>query len=134
MKESIGSTLLMQIFFILFVVIISFMAVAINYAKVFVIKNDIITIIEKNKGYNSIQIDDYLEYRNYSSESNNLKVVKHINDDSSYYYSIVVYSVFKVPLINQSLKIPVRGNTETIINIVDQTDEVNYAEESVGLY
>lgn len=133
MKESIGSTLLMQIFFVFFVIIISFMAVAINYAKVFHIKNDIITIIEKDQKYNQEQIDNYLKEKNYSNESDKIKIEKYTYKDGSFYYTIVVYSTFNIPLINQSIKIPVRGNTETIVETKEGIDEVNYKEEDSKL-
>ena len=132
MKESIGSTLLMQIFFIFFIVIISFMAFSINYAKTFVIKNGVVSIIEKSKGYDEEKIKNYLKEKEYSNDieysKNSYKGTDYYND-KGYYYSVTVYVTFNIPLINNTIKIPVRGNTETIFEVEEKVDEIELSEE-----
>ena len=50
MKEAVGSTLLLNIVIVFLFVYVMFLAVAINYAKAFSVKNQIINIIEQSEG------------------------------------------------------------------------------------
>lgn len=60
MRESVGALVLLQILMIFIVIFISFLAVSVNYAQAFRIKNRIVTIIEQNEGC-SVTSDNYCE-------------------------------------------------------------------------
>ena len=51
MREAIGGTMLMQIVLVFLIVYIMFMAVVINYGRVFRAKNNLITYIETEEGF-----------------------------------------------------------------------------------
>ena len=51
MREAIGGTMLMQIVLVFLIVYIFFMAVVINYGRVFRAKNTLITYIEAEEGF-----------------------------------------------------------------------------------
>ncbi len=50
MKEAVGGTFMIYVLLIFLAVYITFLAVALNYAKAFRVKNSIIDIIEQNEG------------------------------------------------------------------------------------
>lgn len=49
MRESFGGAFMIKLVFVFIIVYVSFMAVAINYAKAFRVKNQVINILEQNK-------------------------------------------------------------------------------------
>ena len=53
MRESIGSTWVMQLMFGFILLFVSFLAITISYSKSFRIKNEITSIMEKYGGYNN---------------------------------------------------------------------------------
>ena len=63
MRETIGSTWIMQLMFGFILLFVSFLAITISYSKSFRIKNELTSIIEKYGGYNSTSskiIGDYV--------------------------------------------------------------------------
>lgn len=50
MKEAVGGTFMIYVLLIFLAVYITFVAVALNYAKAFRVKNSVIDIIEQNEG------------------------------------------------------------------------------------
>lgn len=50
MKEAVGGTFMIYVLLIFLAVYIAFVAVALNYAKAFRVKNSVIDIIEQNEG------------------------------------------------------------------------------------
>ena len=50
MRQAIGSTWLMQLVIIFMLIFVAFLALTINFTKAFKIKNELVTIIEKNEG------------------------------------------------------------------------------------
>lgn len=64
MRESFGGAFMIKLILIFIVVYISFMAVAINYAKAFRVKNNVINLLEQNQfklGDEITFIDKYLD-------------------------------------------------------------------------
>lgn len=51
MKEAIGGAMTIQIIIIFLLIINSYLAFTVNYTKAFRVKNEIISIIEKNEGF-----------------------------------------------------------------------------------
>ena len=72
MKQSIGATWITGLVVSFMLIFVSFLSLSVNYNKVFRIKNEALTIIEKYEGAkdgegSSIQIlNNYLLYNNYS--------------------------------------------------------------------
>lgn len=56
MRDAFGGSFLIKLMLIFLAIYIAFVAVALNYAKAFRVKNSIIDIIEQNEG-----IDDYVD-------------------------------------------------------------------------
>ena len=112
MRESIGGTFLLQIVLVFLTVYIGFMAVVINYGKVFRIKNTIVNYIEQQEG-----VADCSVARNIIVEQvgylNNYKLEGR-ETDKGMIYKVTVNIVFTVPLVNTRLNIPVRGETRLI--------------------
>ncbi len=79
MKDAFGGAFMLKIMIIFFVIFISFMTVAINFAKTFRIKNNVINIIERND-VTSVEIQDkILDYLRSASYvySNNPQIKEH---------------------------------------------------------
>ncbi|MEG1495169.1 MAG: hypothetical protein RSB99_02065 [Bacilli bacterium] len=51
MREAVGGAVTIQIIIIFLLIINSYLAFSVNYTKAFRVKNEIISIIEKNEGY-----------------------------------------------------------------------------------
>lgn len=121
MREAVGGTLLIKIVLVFLAIYIGFMAIVIGYGKIFRIKNTLINKIEQNEGYKTIsEIEDVARELGYfgALRACNTKV-----GEKGYYYSIKIYVSFSLPLVNNTLKIPVTGETRTIDtgNVVPQS-------------
>lgn len=93
-------------------VYIAFMAIVINYGKVFRIKNSIINYIEQQEG-----VSDCTSARAVVVEKlgylNNYKLEGY-ETDKGMIYKVTVYIVFKLPLVSFDVSIPVSGETRLI--------------------
>lgn len=70
MKEVYGSTWTLELMLGFILLFVAFLTLTINYSKVFKMKNDILSIIEKYGGYNDTSkeiIDNYLETSGYKT-------------------------------------------------------------------
>lgn len=111
MRESLGGTLLLQIVLVFLTVYIGFMAIVINYGKVFRYKNAIVNKIEQNEGYADCESLDSM-----------IKSVGYLNDYKITYtttsrgaiYNVEIYIVFSLPLVKTQVKIPIKGETRLI--------------------
>ena len=68
MRETIGSTWIFYLVIIFVLIFASYLALTLNYSKAFRVKNEILTIIEKNEGFNDNAyktINNYLGANNY---------------------------------------------------------------------
>lgn len=73
MRETFGSTWTMQLMFSFTLLFVCFLAVTISYSKAFRIRNEVISIIEKNGGYTTGArqiIDDYIKNTGYTASGN----------------------------------------------------------------
>ena len=98
MREAFGGTFTIQLILLFLAIYIAFIAVALNYAKAFRVKNQIINIIEQNEGFdfdNSAEgsaqneIQKYLRRVSYyvnltNIKNNNITYVKNICTLNSY--------------------------------------------------
>lgn len=127
MREAFGGAFMIRLVLVFLVLYISFMAVAVNYAKVFRIKNHIINILEqhqyngeedgKNTDSGAIKaIDEYTEKVHYNvGDQNREKLEKKCNgvwrdsgvcitpaedcnaNNNSCYYKVTVYITVDLP-------------------------------------
>ena len=141
MREAIGGTWLMGIVIFFIVLFSGILAVSVNYAKAFTVKNGIINIIEKDRGHTEAtrdKIEDYLKEIGYSvygsctlggvcrgtgelpgTGSNKYKycINKHnvkVNAKETY-YTVTVFFKVDLPIFFDVFTFPVFGQTKTII-------------------
>ena len=58
MREGFGGTFTIQLILVFLAIYIAFIAVALNYAKAFRVKNQIINLIEQNEGIDNTEWTD----------------------------------------------------------------------------
>lgn len=141
MRDAFGSTFMFKLIIIFIVFYVSFMTIAVSYAKVFKIKNGLIDILEQSQfdyssetDWNQVvleNMDTYLEnfaYRYYDNTKiqndcnnqdgrlshNGACIVSYPVGDDSAYYRVVVYLVISFPLFSSDFVIPIPGETKTI--------------------
>ncbi len=147
MKDAFGGSFILRIMIIFFVFFISFMVVAINFAKTYRVKNGVISIIQRNYDSTSTEIEDkivkYLQSVNYGPmgsaeqseeiKKNKCKVTKNssyftynnglcvepVVDGNSYYYRVTSYMVVSTSFFNLGIYIPISGETRTFNNYFD---------------
>lgn len=93
MREAFGGAFTIKLMLIFLAIYIAFIAVALNYAKAFRVKNKIIDIIEQNEGIDSYNdtkegsvIGDINSYLNTVSYYVNLANIKNNNTENNYCY------------------------------------------------
>ena len=119
MRESVGGTLLLQIVLVFLTVYIGFMAIVINYGRVFRYKNAVINKIEQNEGYaNCESIESMVRGLGYLNDYK----VSYTTTSKGAIYSVELYITFNLPLINNTIKIPVRGETRLINTVYNDLD------------
>ena len=62
MRESIGGAWILGIVMTFIVLFASFLAISINYAKAFKVKNNVVDLIEKNEGMTDNAVSDIYGY------------------------------------------------------------------------
>ncbi len=124
MRQAIGTTWLMQLVIIFMLIFVAFLALTINFTKAFKIKNELITMIEKNEGLSSGEdgtislINNYLSHNGYmvkgkcdNSEygvsSLNSDSIEVANSNETYFYCIKKTS-FGTPAYPERAKYTVR--------------------------
>lgn len=136
MKDAFGGAFILRIMLVFFVVFICFMTVAINFAKTFRIKDNVINILERSN-FSSMDlavtsIDEYLRGISYSYPgSRYTKVQRNCNtqggtltdygvcivkkaSDTYTYYKVTAYIVMEFPLFNVGTVIPISGETKIL--------------------
>ena len=105
MRQSVGTTTLFQIVLAFTLLFSAFLAVAITYNKVFKLKNETLSIIEKYEGISSTSleiINNYLKNNGYSVKNNcdsdefgvtslELAQYERANSNTKYYYCLKSY-------------------------------------------
>lgn len=117
MRESVGGTLLLQIVLVFLVVYIGFMAIVINYGRVFRYKNAIINKIEQNEGFADCEsLETMIKEVGYNQNY----VVEYTTTDRGTIYKVEIYIIFNLPLVRTKVTIPVRGETRLIDTTFNQ--------------
>lgn len=133
MKESISNAFLVNLVIIFIIIFIFFFTGSLSYSKAFKVKNRIIDIIEKYEGYNKKDVEaeiistlGEMGYRISNDKScpkrNGKDAINSISGSYHYcvyeytaskgnYYGVTAYMYFDFPIIGQSVKFPVYGET-----------------------
>ena len=132
MRDAFGGAFSIKLMLIFLILYISFICVALNYARAFRVKNRIINIIEQNEGYKGntesvdTEINNYLADTGYHIEYNEIKGVSSCSNlkghgycilemsNNPSYYRVETYMVFKLPIINVNFPIRIQGETRRI--------------------
>jgi len=146
MRDAFGGTFMIKLMLIFLTIYISFVAVALNYAKAFRVKNSIIDIIEQNEGIDDYtdnsrwsvigHIDAYLEQVDYYvhltnvSDRNNNSVhcyengycieefsVEGFDELDKVYYKVTTYINIEMPFFGLNFPIAITGETRKIERI-----------------
>ncbi len=135
MRDAFGGTFMIQLGLVFLVIYVSFMALALNYAKAFKVKNQIINYIEQYEGVSETtlnKIENYLDiadyYVNFSAGSVDEDTVCYdrgycitkISSDRGVYYRVQTLFTVEFPLFNLHFDIPVRGETRVITNFWEE--------------
>ena len=84
MKDAFGGAFILRIMIIFFVIFISFMVIAVNFAKTFRVKNNVINILERYNSDSKVvmgKVDDYLNDIHYDpAYSENELITKDCNN------------------------------------------------------
>ncbi len=113
MRDSIGGTILFWIVLALFSVFIIFIAFIIKYARVYKIKNTMISYIEKNEGISTqIEFETTLKINGYS-DGGQYKVCRYLLPNKGGYYTLELYSVTSFPVLGNFTAITIRIKGET---------------------
>lgn len=96
MRDAVGGAFMIKLLLVFLAVYTIFIAIAINYAKAFRVKNKILDIIEQNEGINTDNIDDkakdqiktYMNNINYNVINGYSDIKARVEDKCSGYYFI----------------------------------------------
>jgi len=128
MRDAIGGTLVFQIIMVFIVIFISIMAIGMNFATTFRVKNQVVHMLEQYETYDNAKdyITEYLsnvKYYDGGSEAikvdnsiclnktSNYCVREAVAENGGYYYIVTVYVVFDFPVIGKFIQSPVTGQT-----------------------
>lgn len=146
MREAFGGAFTIKLMLIFLAIYIAFIAVALNYAKAFRVKNRIIDIIEQNEGIDSYDdtkegsvIGNINSYLNTVGYYVNLANIKNNNTENincydggycieettapvtdgitSKYYKVTTYININFPFFKLNFNIPITGETRKIERI-----------------
>ncbi|MBQ7104810.1 MAG: hypothetical protein IJN90_03035 [Bacilli bacterium] len=122
MRESIGGTLLMYLVIIFLFIYIVFMAVVINYGRVFRAKNSLISYIEAEEGFKGADsVNDFITKANSLNYRGPLYLCYTQGNGDTKYFSIRLAIQFDIPLTNGSANVWITGETSGIRNVTNNT-------------
>lgn len=139
MRDAIGGMYVFQFMMVFIVMFSAIMAVGLNYATTFRVKNQIVDLLEKYETYDNaaVPIENYLsniKYYDGGSDSLDTGISGCLNNSTTYcimeakgnngghYYIVTTYVVFDFPVIGRFIQSPVRGQTSTIKNFEEIRD------------
>lgn len=127
MRESIGATFLIKIMVVFIVLYNSLLAIAVNYAMVFRVKNRIIDLLEQYEGCRVAQpyIEDYIANVGYYKAGNAIKnpydISPVIVSGRGTYYRVFTYITFHFPVVQDLLHFNVVGETKILYGKYDES-------------
>lgn len=115
MRDSIGGTMLFWIVLFLLSMFLIFMSFIIKYARVYKIKNSIVSYLERNEGVTS-KLDFEFELRTLGyPEKGQYKLCRYLLPDKGGYFYVELYSRTEFPVTNfVSINITIKGETKII--------------------
>ncbi|MDD2470179.1 MAG: hypothetical protein PHI22_04555 [Bacilli bacterium] len=125
MRESIGATFLIKIMVIFIVLYNSLLAIAVNYAMVFRVKNQIINLLEQYEGCEGARdkIKDYIAsvgyYRAATPTQGPYSIVPVAFGDKGTYYVVTTYIKFDFPVVREMFRVNVSGETKPIYGVYE---------------
>ena len=137
MKEAIGNSYLIMIAMIFLFIIMGLLVSALSFSKAFKAKNKIINVIEKYNGYNSEsqeEVETDLFKMGYKTGKtgrtcetiDNMTIVHdtvagsydycvyEVKTSRGYYYHVVTFTHFDIPILNDYVVFNVKGDSRTI--------------------
>ena len=140
MQEAFGGSFLLKLFMVFFIIYVTFIGVALNFAKIYRIKNNVINILEQGQFDGSdndpalVEMANYLasvpynvtvqDISNFCEKNNDVNdvvsnksgiCIRKRGDDSKPYYKVSVYYVARFPFFNLNLPIVASGETKVIV-------------------
>lgn len=136
MRDAFGGAFLIKILLIFLGIYVAFMAVALNYAKAFKVKNYIINVVEQYEGVYDEPIsviDNYINGIGYNPNlvQKDLSDKQCLNDSSNAYcieilstdknrgtvYKVTTYMLFELPFFGLRLPVEITGETRLVIDV-----------------
>jgi len=133
MRDAFGGAFSVKLMLIFLMLYVSFMCVALSYARAFRVKNRIINIIEQNEGYVQgatteidNEINEYLKRAGYHITYDDVESVSSCGElkgrgycivpmsSNPTYYKVETYMVFRIPILNIKFPISIEGETKRI--------------------
>ena len=131
MKQSIGQSVSLNIIVIFIVIMFAIIAGILSYTKAFKVNSNIAKALETSEGYNEVSETEisriltglgYIQIPVSCSNEDNLVndgsngvCIYEVTDDNKHYsYRITTYITFEMPLIGQTLRVPIKSKTEGI--------------------
>jgi hypothetical protein len=124
-RESIGATFLIKLMVIFIVLYNSLLAIAVNYAMVFRVKNQIINLLEQYEGCEGAKgkIDEYIAdvgyYRASTATQGPYSIVPVQDPGRGTYYVVTTYIKFDFPFVEDILRVNVSGETKIIYGVFE---------------
>ena len=132
MKEAFGGAFMIKLGIVFLIIYVTFMCLAISYARAFRVKNQILNYIEQYEGYDKVPEDDlrlYLQkvgyYVNLSEEDKNGYegciydqgyCVAKKNTSNGNYYVITTFIHIDFPFFGLDFNVPIKGETRIVTN------------------
>ncbi len=129
MRESIGGAFLLKIMVVFIVLYNSLLAIAVNYALTFRVKNQIINILEQNEGCQNSGnlIKDYVAsvgfYRALGPPGESYTVYAHRVPNRGNYYTVITYLNFDFPFVSGLVRVSIIGETKLIYKTSENMEE-----------
>lgn len=125
MRESIGATFLIKLMIVFIVLYNSLLAIAVNYAMVFRVKNQIINLLEQYEGCKGAKarIDEYIAnvgyYRATGGTQGPYSIVPVQVANRGTYYIVTTYIKFDFPMVSNILRVNVSGETKVVYGVFE---------------
>jgi hypothetical protein len=130
MRESIGATFLIKIMVVFIVLYNALLAIAVNYAMVFRVKNQFINLLEQYEGCQGAkdEITNYISevgYYRAANPSNRGYTIEAIPDTRGTYYKVITYIKFDFPMVSNYFMVPITGETKVLYGVYEDNYECN---------
>lgn len=130
MRESIGGAFIIKIMVVFIVLYNTLLAIAVNYAMVFRVKNKIVDLVEQYEGCYGVSracngescVAKYVSSVGYyraaaPTGGKNYKIEAIPDGNRGTHYRVTTFITFDFPWINQLINVPIIGETKTIYGV-----------------